>query len=153
GGVVKAGEPIMEIVPTGEKLVISAKLNPIDRGFVEVGQPAQVKLSTYDFVKYGTLEGKVTRLAADATQDPEKGPYFEVVVETDKNYLGRIEGELPITPGMQATVDIITGSKSAIDFLIKPVIKMEASAFEEKYHDKSVSSAEDEARARRPMIQ
>ena len=151
GGVVKAGEPIMEIVPTGEKLVVTAHLNPLDRGYVEVGQPAQVKLSTYDFVKYGTLDGKVTRLAADATQDPEKGPYFEVVVETEKNYLGRIEGELPITPGMIATVDILTGTKSAIDFLIKPVIKMKAT---ENFQDKPMASiAEETARTRRPLIQ
>lgn len=151
GGVVKAGEPIMEIVPTGEKLVVTAHLNPLDRGYVEVGQPAQVKLSTYDFVKYGTLDGKVTRLAADATQDPEKGPYFEVVVETEKNYLGRIEGELPITPGMIATVDIMTGTKSAIDFLIKPVIKMKAT---ENFQDRPMANVvEDSARTRRPLIQ
>ena len=110
-------------------------------------------MSTYDFVKYGTLEGKVTRLAADATQDPEKGPYFEVVVETDKNYLGRIEGELPITPGMQATVDIITGSKTAIDFLIKPVIKSKADSFEEEREIKTTSNdAVDDAKSRRVII-
>jgi adhesin transport system membrane fusion protein len=153
GGVVKAGEPIMEIVPTGEKLVITAHLNPIDRGFVEVGQPAEVKLSTYDYIKYGTLEGKVTRLAADAAMDPEKGPYFEVVVETDKNYLGRMEGELPITPGMVATVDIHTGTKSAIDFLIKPVIKMKAAAFEENYTEGQPNTAIETARSRRQLIQ
>ena len=153
GGVVKPGEPIMEIVPTGEKLVITAHLNPIDRGFVEVGQPAKVKLSTYDYIKYGTLDGVVTRLAADATQDPEKGPYFEVVVETKKNYLGRMEGELPITPGMVATVDIHTGTKSAIDFLIKPVIKMKADAFEAKYHDSAPNAAIESAKSRRVVIQ
>ena len=153
GGVVKPGEPIMEIVPTGEKLVVTAHLNPIDRGFVEVGQPASVKLSTYDYIKYGVLEGKVTRLAADATQDPEKGPYFEVVVETDKNYLGRMEGELPITPGMVATVDIHTGTKSAIDFLIKPVLKMNSDAFEQKYKDDAPNNAVETARSRRLVLQ
>jgi len=153
GGVVKPGEPIMEIVPTGDKLVITAHLNPIDRGFVKVGQPAAVKLSTYDYIKYGTLDGVVTRLAADAAMDPEKGPYFEVVVETDKNYLGRKEGELPITPGMDATVDIYTGTKSAIDFLIKPVIKMKTSAFEEKYTDAEPNTAVEAARKRRLILQ
>jgi adhesin transport system membrane fusion protein len=153
GGVVRAGEPIMEIVPTGEKLVITAHLNPIDRGFVEVGQPAQVKLSTYNYIKHGTLEGVVTRLAADATQDPEKGPYFEVVVETQKNHLGRMEGELPITPGMIATVDIHTGTKSAIDFLIKPVIKMKADAFETSYKDAAPNAAVESAKSRRVIIQ
>ncbi len=152
GGVVKPGEPIMEIVPTGEKLVVSAKLNPIDRGFVRAGQPAKIKLSTYDFTKYGTLEGRVERVAADATQDPEKGPVFEVVIETEKNYLGKTEDELPITPGMLATVDIYTGTKSAIDFLIKPVIKMDTTAFEARYRDEGGGAA-DLARNRRPIIQ
>lgn len=153
GGVVRAGEPIMEIVPTGEKLVITAHLNPIDRGFVSVGQPAEVKLSTYNYLKYGTLKGSVTRLAADATQDPEKGPYFEVVVETDRNYLGRMEGELPITPGMVATVDIHTGTKSAIDFLIKPVIKSNTDAFEANYRDAGPNAAVESAKSRRIVIQ
>ena len=132
GGVVKAGEAIMEIVPTGEKLIVDAKLNPIDRGFVVEGQPARVKISTYDFVRYGALEGKVTLVAPDATEDDDNGPYFQVLVQTDKTYLGDPVGELPITPGMQATVDIHTGTKTVIDFLIKPVLKMKAEAFRER---------------------
>lgn len=132
GGVVKPGEPIMEIVPTSAKLVISAKLNPVDRGFVTEGMPARVKISTYDFVRYGALDGIVTLVGADVTEDPEKGPFFEVRVETDKSYLGAKEGDLPITAGMQATVDIHTGTKTVIDFLIKPVLKMKAEAFRER---------------------
>ena len=131
GGVVKPGEPIMEIVPTGEKLVIKAKLNPIDIGFVTKGQPARVKVSTYDFIRYGALDGVVTLVAADVTEDDD-GPFFEVMVEMEKTYLGDTEGELPITAGMQATVDIHTGKKSVIDFLIKPVLKMKSEAFRER---------------------
>ena len=78
----------MEIVPTGDKLIVDAKLNPIDRGFVVEGQPARVKISTYDFVRYGALEGKVTLVAPDATEDDDEGPYFRVLVQTDKTYLG-----------------------------------------------------------------
>ena len=152
GGVVKPGEPIMEIVPIGEKLVITAKLNPIDRGYIKAGQPAKVKLTTYDFTKYGTLDGKVARVAADATQDPELGPIFEVVVETDRSYLGQKEGELPITPGMQATVDIYTGHKTAIDFLIKPVIKMDAASFEAGVREGTGGTTSDSTRTRRPVI-
>ena len=131
GGVVKAGEPILELVPTGEKLIIDAKLNPVDRGFVREGQPARVKISTYDFVRYGALEGIVTLVAADSTEE-EDGPYFQVQVETEKTYLGAKEGDLPITAGMQATVDIHTGTKTVIDFLIKPVLKMKSEAFRER---------------------
>ncbi len=132
GGVVKPGEPIMEIVPTGEKLIIDAKLNPIDRGFVQTGQPARVKISTYNFVQYGALDGVVTLVAADSTEDPDTGPFFQVQVETDKTYLGAKEGDLPISAGMLATVDIHTGTKTVIDFLIKPVLKMKAEAFRER---------------------
>lgn len=132
GGVIKPGEPIMEIVPTGDKLVIDAKLNPVDRGFVVPGQAARVKVSTYDFVRYGALEGKVTLVAPDVTEEGEDEPYFQVQIQTDKTYLGQREGDLPITPGMQATVDIKTGTKTVIDFLIKPVLKMKAEAFRER---------------------
>ena len=76
-----------------------------------------------------------------------------MVVETDKNYLGRMEGELPITPGMVATVDIHTGTKSAIDFLIKPVLKMNSQAFEEKYKDAAPNMAIETARSHRLVLQ
>ncbi|MEX2311720.1 MAG: HlyD family type I secretion periplasmic adaptor subunit [Rhodospirillales bacterium] len=132
GNVVKPGEPIMEIVPTGDKLVVEAKLNPIDRGYVTVGQAATVKISTYDFARYGGLKGAVIRVAPDSTTDEDGVPYFRVVVRTDKNYLGTNEGDLPITPGMQATVDIHTGKKSVMDYLIKHVQKLRDEAFRER---------------------
>lgn len=132
GGVVKAGEPIMEIVPTGDKLVVDARLNPTDRGYVEQGQRAVVKISTYDFVRYGSLEGVVIQVAPDSTLDEKHNPYFRVVVETEKTYLGDKAGVLPITPGMQATVDIHTGQKSVMDYLVKPVLKLRHEAFRER---------------------
>lgn len=132
GGVVKAGEPIMEIVPTGDRLVIDAKLNPTDRGYVEIGNDALVKITTYDFVRYGGLEGKVVRLAPDSTTDEKGNPYYKVIIQTDKTYLGNEEGKLPIMPGMQATADIHTGSKSVMDYMVKPVLKLRHEAFRER---------------------
>ena len=132
GGVVAPGEAVMNIVPTGEKLVIQAKLSPIDRGYVNSGQPALVKVSTYDFVRYGGLSGVVSQVAPDASTDKSGAFYFEVVVETDKAYLGDVAGTLPITPGMQATVDIHTGTQSVMDYLIKPVLKLREEAFRER---------------------
>lgn len=132
GNVVKPGEPIMEIVPTGDKLVVEAKLNPIDRGYVSEGQSATVKVSTYDFARYGGLSGTVIRVAPDSSTDEEGAPYFRVIVQTDKNYLGKVEGDLPITPGMQATVDIHTGKKTVMDYLVKPVLKLRDEAFRER---------------------
>ena len=132
GGVVRPGDPIMEIVPTGENLVVDAQLNPTDRGYVELGQKAVVKISTYDFVRYGSLDGEVILVAPDSSMDPNGNPYFRVVVKTEKTYLGESKGSLPITPGMQATVDIHTGEKSVINYLVKPVLKLRHEAFRER---------------------
>jgi len=132
GGVVKPGEPILEIVPTGENLVIQSKLNPTDRGYVTEGQNAVVKISTYDFARYGGLNGTVIQVAPDSSTDEKGNPFFRVVVQTEKNYLGEAEGSLPIVPGMQATVDIHTGKQSVMDYLIKPVLKLKEEAFRER---------------------
>jgi len=133
GGVVSPGEAIMEIVPSSDKLVIEARLSPLDRGYVNPGQPARAKISTYDFVRYGALSATVTQVAPDASTDTKTGtPYFEVIVETDKAWLGAEAGSLPITPGMQATVDIHTGTRTVMDYLLKPVLKLRDEAFRER---------------------
>jgi adhesin transport system membrane fusion protein len=132
GGVVKPGEPIMEIVPVSDKLVIEAQLNPVDRGYVQEGQRAVVKISTYDFVRYGSLDGVVDRIGASTNADPSGQPYYQVVVRTNKTYLGDRQGLLPITPGMQATVDIHTGTRSVLNYFIKPVLKLRNEAFRER---------------------
>jgi adhesin transport system membrane fusion protein len=132
GGVVKPGEPILELVPIGDRLVVEARLNPTERGFIHEGQKAVVKISSYDFARYGGLDGEVIRVGADSSTDENGAPYFRVVVSTDRNFLGQEEGDLPITPGMQATVDIHTGKKSVMDYLIRPVLKMKHEAFRER---------------------
>ncbi|MBF0167422.1 MAG: HlyD family type I secretion periplasmic adaptor subunit [Alphaproteobacteria bacterium] len=133
GGVIKPGDTVLEIVPLKDRMIIEAKLNPIDRGYVEAGQKALVKVSTYDFARYGGLYGKVSLVAADSTIDQTNGTaYFRVVAETDKSYLGDSEGILPITPGMQASVEIHTGTKTVMEYLLKPVIKLKHEAFRER---------------------
>lgn len=132
GGVVRSGEAIMDIVPVEEKLVIEARLHPIDRGYVQEGQRARVKISTYDFIRYGGLEGEVIAIAPDSSVDPDGKPYFRVVVETDRAYLGDQAGQFPITPGMQATVDIHTGERSVLNYLLRPVLKLRHEAFRER---------------------
>ena len=132
GGVVRPGDPILEIVPTGENLVVEAELNPTDRGYVEVGQRAVVKIGTYDFIRYGSLDGEVILVGSDSSIDEDGNPFFRVVVQTEKTYLGETAGMLPITPGMEATVDIHTGQKSVMDYLIKPVLKLRHEAFRER---------------------
>jgi membrane fusion protein, adhesin transport system len=133
GGVLKAGEVIMEIVPTSANLLIEAHLAPKDIGFVRKGQPALVKFLTYDYARYDGLEGTVHSVSADSHTDANTGEsYFLVKVRTDRNYLGEAEGELPITTGMQATVEIHTGSKSVMEYLLKPVIKVTSESFRER---------------------
>ncbi|CAN0572459.1 unnamed protein product, partial [Laminaria digitata] len=131
GGVVGPGDPIMQIVPSRERLLIEARLDPRDIGHVEVGQRAVAKISTYDFVRYGGLEGTVINIAADADTDDRGRHYFRVVVETGDSTLGD-DGNLPIIPGMIATVDIHTGEKRVIDYLIQPVLKIRSEAFRER---------------------
>jgi len=133
GGVVAPGEAIMELVPTGDRLVVAAKLSPTDRGYVNAGQAALVKISSYDFVRYGGLEGTVKQVAPDASTDAKSGAvYFEVIVETERAWLGEQTGTLPITPGMQATVDIRTGTRTVMDYLLEPVFKLRDEAFRER---------------------
>jgi adhesin transport system membrane fusion protein len=132
GGVIKPGEALMEIVPLNETLVIEAKLSPVDRGYVEEEQRARVKVSSYDFIRYGTLGGRVIHIAADSNNEQGSDPYFRVVVETDSAFLGSEASPLPISAGMQATVDIRTGSKSVMSYLLKPVLKLRHEAFRER---------------------
>ncbi|MBJ26747.1 MAG: multidrug resistance efflux pump [Alphaproteobacteria bacterium] len=133
GGIVRPGESLMEIVPTQEKLVVEAMLDPTDIGYVQVGLPATVKISTYDFTRYGGLEGVVTSISADSIVDPTSGrAFFKVITETEKTFLGKNNQELPIAPGMQAVVDIKTGSKSVLEYLLKPVINAKSQAMRER---------------------
>ena len=132
GGVVKGGEPIMEIVPLHERLQIDAKLNPADRGYVQVGQKATVKLSAYDYTTYGGLEGEVILVAPDTTMGPDDQPFYRVVVQTDRAYLGDDSSKRAITAGMQATVDIHTGTRTVMEYLVKPVLKLRHEAFRER---------------------
>ena len=132
GGVVGAGEPIMEIVPIDDRLVVETKLSPVDIGYVHVGQDATVKLTTYDFLRYGSLNGKVVLVGADSQSDKNGQPYYKVVVETEKNYIGDEGSGLDIMPGMDAQVDIHIGKRSLLNYLIQPVLKLRAEAFRER---------------------
>jgi adhesin transport system membrane fusion protein len=112
----------MQIVPSRERLLIEARMDLRDIGHVEVGQRAVAKVSTYDFVSYGGLEGRVVSTAADADTDRGGQHYFRVVVGTADSALGA-DGSLPIIPGMQATIDIHTGEKRLLNYVIQPVLK------------------------------
>lgn len=131
GGVVSPGEPIMEIVPTNDRLVIEARLNPSDRGSVHPGLPAKVKISAFDFVRYGALDGIVKSVAPDSAMDNRGNPYFTVIIETNRAYLGDDSSRLNISAGMEATAEIQTGRRTVAQYLIKPVLKLRDEAFRE----------------------
>lgn len=131
GGVVKPGESLMEIVPVHDRLNIEAKVSPEDRGYVAVGQTSLVKITAYDYTRYGGLEGKVILVAPDTTTGADNHPYYRVVIETEKSALGP-NGEYPITPGMTAQVDIHTGQRSVLRYLFTPVLRLRHEAFRER---------------------
>ena len=133
GGFVNAGEQIMQIVPLGEKLLVETRVTPRDIAFIKVGDPANVKVTAYDFSIYGGLKGKVVRVSADSIYDEvERQAYFTVVVETSNAFLVSNGRRLPITPGMMCDVEILTGKKSVLTYLLKPVLKVSGSALTER---------------------
>lgn len=122
GGFVNAGEKIMQIVPVGDKLLVEARIAPKDIAFIKVGDRATVKVTAYDFATYGGLSGRVQQVSADSVYDEaEREAYYTVLVETDRAFLQKGGQRLPIVPGMICDVEIITGSKTVLSYLMKPV--------------------------------
>jgi adhesin transport system membrane fusion protein len=131
GNVVKAGEPIMEVVPLKDQLVIEVKLSPADRGYVKLGQESLVKVSAYDFYRHGGLDGKITGIGADTLATREDDQFYRVIVSTSRSYIGSLVGLMPITPGMIAEVDIKVDTQSVFWALLRPVLKLKHEAFRE----------------------
>jgi adhesin transport system membrane fusion protein len=132
GGVVKPGMPLIEIVPLDDTLLVEAQVKPRDIGFLHAGQEAIVKISAYDFSIYGGLTGKVEHISADTTVDQRGNSYYELWVRTKKNYVQKNGEKLRIIPGMQVSVDILTGQKSVLDYLLKPILKTKHRALRER---------------------
>jgi adhesin transport system membrane fusion protein len=129
GGVVQPGKDLVEVVPLDDALILEAKVVPKDIAFLRPGQAAMVKFSAYDFSTYGGLEAKLEHIGADSITDERGNTFFLVKVRTNKSSLG---ANLPIIPGMVAEVDIITGQKSILAYLLKPVLKAKQGALTER---------------------
>lgn len=124
GGVVKAGETIMEVVPAEEHLLVAARVKPADIAFIKPGQTARVRISAYDSSIFGTLTGQVVRVGADAVVDNDrKETFFEVFLETRRNFLGEASERLTISPGMAADASIQTGKRTMMEYMLKPIVK------------------------------
>ncbi len=123
GGVIQPGQEFIEIVPKDDQLLVEAKINPKDIAFLYPEQPAIVKITAYDFSIYGGLKGKVVSISPDAVTNEEGDSFYLVQILTEENALKRKGEVLPIIPGMIASVDILTGEKTVMEYLLKPFIK------------------------------
>ena len=138
GAVVAPGASLMEIVPLDDTLLVEGRIRPQDIAFIRPDHEAVIKLSAYDSSVYGSLHGRVERISADTITDDkgdknERGEtFYRVMVRTEKNHLGTVENPLPIIPGMVATVEILTGNKSVLDYLVKPARTLRDEAFRER---------------------
>lgn len=124
GGFVNAGEKIMQIVPVGDRLLVEARVEPSDIAFIKVGDPAVVKVTAYDFSIYGGLQGRVQQVSADSIFDEvDRKAYYTVLIETDDAHIRRGGRSFPIVPGMICDVEILTGRRSILSYLLKPIAK------------------------------
>jgi HlyD family type I secretion membrane fusion protein len=125
GGVVKSGDPLIQLVPAGSSVAVEARLSPADRAQVWPGLPAVVKVSAYDFSVYGGLQGKVVDISPDALPDEKGQPYFRVRLEADGTAFG---ADKPVVPGMLADVNIISGKQTVLEALVRPVRRIQENA-------------------------
>jgi membrane fusion protein, adhesin transport system len=132
GGIVDGGMPIVELVPLDDTLLVEAEVQPQDIAFLYPGQLARVKLTAYDFARYGALEGSVENISADAILNEQEQYVYVIKVRTQENSLPSDGGNLPILPGMVAEVDILYGKKSIMRYLMNPVLKLQENAFRER---------------------
>ena len=132
GGVIKPGEDLVEIVPTSEKLYLEVKIKPTDIAFIHPGAEAKVKFTAYDYAIYGGLVGKVVNISPDSITDEKDNTYYQIKIETEKNYLGTKEHPLRIIPGMVVDVNIVTGKKTVMEYILKPILKSKQYVFTER---------------------
>ncbi|MEM6780704.1 MAG: HlyD family type I secretion periplasmic adaptor subunit [Pseudomonadota bacterium] len=132
GGVIEPAMRLVEIVPLDDSLKIIARVSPQDIAFLHPGQDVNVKVTAYDPQKFGSLPGKLVRLGANSVTDREENVFFEIEVRTDKNYMGNEDKPLPITPGMVAEVEVITGKRTILEYLAKPILRARDRALTER---------------------
>lgn len=132
GGVIQPGMDIVEIVPSEEIMLVEARVRPADIGYLHPGQKAKVKFSAYDFSVMGGLDGEVVHISPDTIQDEDGDSFYLVRIETSRTFIGPDGRELPIIPGMTVSVDILTGKKTILDYLLKPILKTKQLAMSER---------------------
>jgi adhesin transport system membrane fusion protein len=131
-GVVQPGDQLLNIVPWEDRLLVEARVRPADIAQIRVGLPATVKVSAYDFSIYGGLDATVEFVSPSTILDEEKRAYYLVRLETTQPYLGSQDKKLPLIAGMTVSVDILTGKKTVMDYILKPILKARDRAFTER---------------------
>ncbi|WP_019025642.1 HlyD family type I secretion periplasmic adaptor subunit [Colwellia piezophila] len=132
GGVVKPGEVLLEIVPTEDKLLVEAKIIPKDIAFITIGLKAMVKITAYDFTRYGGLEGIVEHISADTTQDEDGNSFYIIRVRTTETSMkSKDNKEMPIIPGMMASVDVMIGKRTVLEYILNPLLRAKELALRE----------------------
>ena len=132
GGVIEPAMQLVEIVPLDDDLKIIARVTPQEIAFLRPEQEANIKISAYDSQRYGSLKGSLVRIGANSVNDNDGNIFFEIELQADQNYLGSQENPLPITPGMVAEVEIITGDRTILSYLAKPVLRAKDKALTER---------------------
>ncbi len=132
GGILEPAQPIVEIVPLGDDLKIIAKVSPNDIAFLKPGQDVNVKITAYDPQKFGSLKGVLKRISANSVQGENGEIFFEVEVRTGRNHLGTQQNPLPITSGMIANIEVITGKRTIMQYMLKPILRAQSVALTER---------------------
>lgn len=132
GAVIQPGGLVCDIVPVGRELVVDAKVSTRDIGHLKPGQPVKIKVGTYDYARYGGIMGTLKRLSATSFLDEKGNPYFKASITLDHDYVGDVPGRYPVTPGMTVTAEIITGEKSLLQYMLKPIYTQMTSSFHER---------------------
>lgn len=131
GGVVRPGEPLAELVPLDDTLVVEANIKPSDIAFLHIGQKVRINITAYDFAKYGGLEGSLTTISADAVQVSDTESAYVIQARTDTSTIHYNDEELEIIPGMVAEVNILTGKQTIMDYILTPILKVKDRALRE----------------------
>ncbi|MBO6826515.1 MAG: HlyD family type I secretion periplasmic adaptor subunit [Sneathiella sp.] len=132
GTVIKPGSPIVSVVPVKQELIVEARIRPEDIGFIEVGHPATVKFTTYNYARYGAVEGKLSYISATTFQDDQGENFYKGKIILDKSFVGENSEENLILPGMTALADIHSGKKTLMDYLLKPIHTTLSQSFRER---------------------
>ena len=123
---------LVEIVPIEDDLLVEARIKPSDRAFLHPGQKAKVKITAYDFSIYGSVPARLEHISADTILDKDNNSFYLIRVRTDRNNLGDEEKTLPIIPGMTAEVDILTGKRTVLEYILKPFRRVREKALRER---------------------